>query len=125
MYASANPSLSSELSSRIELTSRREAVVVFGGGARSLFVRQLLADVLDRPIVVSPTSETALLGAAMLAGLGAGLYADLEEAKTIVREGAVVVHPEAEAAAVYSDLFPRYREAEELLLASGELGSKQ
>jgi sugar (pentulose or hexulose) kinase len=99
-----------------ELTTPRENVIVFGGGARSPFIQQLLANVLNRPVVVSSTSETALLGAAILAGLGCGIYGDLEEAKTIVRQGAQVVPPQPSAARDYHELFQSYRDFENHLL---------
>jgi xylulokinase len=114
--------LKSNLVTIEELTSPRENVIVFGGGARSPFIQQLLANVLNRPIVVSPTSETALLGAALLAGLGCGIYDDLEDAKMIVRQGAKVVSPQLSAARDYHELFQSYREFENHLLnfSSGE-----
>jgi sugar (pentulose or hexulose) kinase len=108
--------LKSNLVTIEELTSPRENVIVFGGGTRSLFIQQLLANVLDRPVVVSPTSETALLGAAILAGLGCGIYNDLDEAKTMVRQGAKVVSPQPSAARDYHELFQSYREFENHLL---------
>ena len=108
--------LKSNLVTIEELTSPRENVIVFGGGARSPFIQQLLANVLNRPVVVSPTSETALLGAAILAGLGCGIYDDLEDAKTIVRQGAQVVPPQPSAARDYHELFQSYREFENHLL---------
>jgi xylulokinase len=108
--------LKSNLVTIEELTSTRENVIVFGGGARSPFIQQLLADVLNRPVVVSPTSETALLGAAMLAGLGCGIYDGLEDAKTVVRQGAQIVPPQPSAAKDYHELFQSYRDFENHLL---------
>jgi sugar (pentulose or hexulose) kinase len=116
--------LKSNLDTIEELTSPRENVIIFGGGARSPFIQQLLANVLNRPVVVSPTSETALLGAAMLAGLGCGIYGDLEEAKTIVRQGAQVVPPQPLAARDYGELFQSYREFEDQLLNGSKGGEK-
>lgn len=108
--------LKSNLDTIEELTSPRENAIIFGGGARSPFIQQLLANVLNRPVVVSPTSETALLGAAMLAGLGCGIYDELEEAKTIVRRGARVVTPQPPIAREYHEIFHSYREFEDILL---------
>jgi L-xylulokinase len=55
-------------------------VRVCGGGARSADWTQLLADVLDLPIEVTDATESGTRGAAMLAGIGTGVYADLEDA---------------------------------------------
>ncbi|MCL6439475.1 MAG: carbohydrate kinase [Rubrobacteraceae bacterium] len=51
-----------------------------GGGARSPLWSQMFADVLSRPVEVTAAGETGALGAALLAGIGAGLYSSLEEA---------------------------------------------
>lgn len=43
-----------------------DTIVASGGAARSPFVRQVLADTVDRPVAVARTAEPVLLGAAML-----------------------------------------------------------
>ncbi len=95
-----------------ELTGKRERIVVFGGGARNQRLQQLIASVLGRPVVVSPTSETALLGAAMLAGVGTGIYRDLDEAKAVVRQSSTYRDPETQNIGRYQELYERYREIE-------------
>ncbi|MCH7721666.1 MAG: xylulokinase [Planctomycetes bacterium] len=49
-------------------------VRVSGGGARSRLWRQILADVFDAPIVTMDVSEGAAFGAALLAGVGGGVF---------------------------------------------------
>jgi len=51
-----------------------------GGGVRSRLWRQILADVLEAEIVTVNTSEGAAYGAALLAGVGAGVWADVPAA---------------------------------------------
>lgn len=59
-----------------------------GGGARSPFWRQMMADVFDCPIVTSINTEGPALGAAILAGCGVGMYSDIPTAcKSIVTTG--------------------------------------
>jgi xylulokinase len=48
-------------------------VVLTGGGARPDLVRQLLADVLGRPVRFLPVRSASAVGAALLAARGAGL----------------------------------------------------
>jgi L-xylulokinase len=55
-------------------------VRVCGGGARSADWTQLLADVLDLPVEITDAAEAGTRGAALLAGIGIGIYADPEEA---------------------------------------------
>ncbi|MCC6426420.1 MAG: xylulokinase [Phycisphaerales bacterium] len=53
-----------------------------GGGAKSELWRQLQADVFGCEVVVTNTEEGPALGAALLAGVGAGLWKSVEEATT-------------------------------------------
>ena len=41
---------------------------------------QMFADVLNRPVELTEVSELGALGAAMCAGIGAGLFADCNDA---------------------------------------------
>ena len=52
---------------------------VDGGMVENRLLLGLLADILDLRVERPQVSETTALGAAMLAGLGAGLYRDIEE----------------------------------------------
>ena len=56
-----------------------------GGMAANNFLAQDLADLLGVEIERPANIETSCLGAAMLAGIGAGLFASLEEAAAAVR----------------------------------------
>ncbi|MBI2680785.1 MAG: xylulokinase [Candidatus Solibacter usitatus] len=89
------------------------SVRVSGGGARSPFWRQLLADILAKPVVTLETQEGSAYGAALLALVGTGEYGSAAEAcRAVIRETATV-EPRAKevelykkAHAVYRDLYP-------------------
>jgi xylulokinase len=68
-----------------------EPVVLTGGGTRSVVVQQLLADVLRRPVRRLSLRSASAIGAAVLAGRGAGM--------DVVPEGlaGAVVAPRADA----------------------------
>ncbi len=51
-----------------------------GGGARSKFWRQLQADVYNHPVVTINATEGPAFGVALLAGVGAGVWKNVEEA---------------------------------------------
>ena len=51
-----------------------------GGGARSPFWRQMMADVFALPVRTVKNTEGPALGAAILGGVAAGLYADIPSA---------------------------------------------
>ena len=55
------------------------SVRVSGGGARSPFWRQMLADIFGRRVVVLETQEGSAYGAALLALVGTGGYASIGE----------------------------------------------
>jgi xylulokinase len=80
-----------------------------GGGARSVLWRQIQADVSGREMSVINVDEGAAFGAALLAGVGAGVYPDVVSA---CRQTIKVVHtlaPCAEAMARYEDYYQLYR----------------
>jgi xylulokinase len=86
-----------------------EQVRISGGGARSATWRQIMANVLGAELVTVNTTEGAAFGAALLAGVGAGLYASVPEAcqATIQLTGRTT--PEQRAMAEYERFYARYR----------------
>ncbi|MBL8507506.1 MAG: glycerol kinase GlpK [Chitinimonas sp.] len=64
---------------RADGTTLPAALRVDGGMAGNDWVMQFLADLLDTPVERPTITETTALGAAYMAGLGIGLYANLEE----------------------------------------------
>jgi len=67
-----------------QLISGREftKLVVVGGGTRNPQWLQIKADVLNCSLRIPPIEEASLLGAALCAGIGAGIYTSAEEAVT-------------------------------------------
>lgn len=87
-----------------------DEIRVVGGGARSPFWLQMKADVTGRPVRVLATDEATALGAAMLAGVGALTFRDLDEAvaRLTVLEPRVF-EPDRSTRAAYDDAYGRYR----------------
>jgi xylulokinase len=88
-------------------------VRVSGGGARSLLWRQILADVFDAELVTVNTTEGAAFGAALLAGVGTGVWPDVDAAcqATVKQTGYTRPIPETVARyergyALYKQLYP-------------------
>lgn len=73
-----------------------------GGGARSLFWRQILADVFGKRVARLETQEGSAYGAALLAMVGTGEYASVPEACAATIREADSVEPRAEESALYS-----------------------
>jgi xylulokinase len=90
------------------LTAPRQ-VRVAGGGAASPLWRQILADVLGVDLVTVTTSEGALYGAALLAGVGAGAWPDVATATAATIQLGPATQPDPRAAAVYDATYAQYR----------------
>jgi xylulokinase len=80
-----------------------------GGGTVSPLWRQILADVLGAEIASVNTSEGAAYGAGLLAAVGAGWFATVEEAAGACVTATPAAAPGPDAAA-YADLHAVYRE---------------
>jgi xylulokinase len=101
-----------------------EVVRITGGGARSPFWRQTLADMFDSPLEVQSTDEGPAFGAALLAAVGHGAFETIEETSALFRASGRVEPRKAgvavyqRGAAVFSDLYsalePIYDERLEL-----------
>jgi xylulokinase len=90
----------------IELTEMR----VMGGGAKSRLWNQIKADVTGLPVAVPKETETTALGAALLALIGIGTYASLQEACTHVVRIRERFEPRADAQTTYAELYQLYRQ---------------
>ncbi len=85
-------------------------VIVSGGGSVSPLWRQILADVFCLPVyTLSASGEGGAFGAAMAAGVGAGIFRDFDEAVSILKvEKETLPDPQNQAA--YRDGFSMYGE---------------
>ncbi len=81
-----------------------------GGSANSLLWTQMKSDITGKPIQVPDSDTATTLGAAILAGVGVGLYRDFEEAvdKTVTVKR--VHEPNQEVKAAYDKGYEIYLE---------------
>jgi sugar (pentulose or hexulose) kinase len=94
---------------------RVDAVPAVGGGTRSPVWNRIKADILQRPLEVLRFQETAALGAAAMAGVGAGVYDSAAAAVDALRGGQERdrIDPDPDRAAAYDRLYRVYRDAYE------------
>jgi autoinducer-2 kinase len=93
-----------------EITGRRFDEVVFtGGAAKGELWPQIMADVLGTPVQVPRVTESSALGAALAAGVGAGLFASLADVPGL-RARAREVAPRPAAVAAYQETYPAWQE---------------
>jgi len=81
---------------------------VSGGDARLGTWNQIKADVLGVPVVRVPGDATSA-GAALLAGLGVGIYRDAAEAVAIAARPETAIEPDPAVHQRYNELYPAYR----------------
>ena len=70
-----------------------DKIIVTGGGARNSFWLQNKADISGIPVVKSDLEETTALGAAILAGIGAGVYKDADDAYNSITKTETIIEP--------------------------------
>jgi xylulokinase len=87
-----------------------------GGGARSPLWRQIQADVYGNDVEILAAEEGAAYGAAILAGVGAGSWATVDEACDAVVRVAARVQPDHNSSSlmqrnylVYRSIYPALR----------------
>ncbi|HUT33609.1 MAG TPA: xylulokinase [Planctomycetota bacterium] len=105
-----------EIFRSIGVTSRQ--TLAAGGGARSAVWGQILADVLGTPLAPVEAAEPAACGAAILAGVGTGVFPSLEQGAARVARLGPTVEPIARNVAIYNErhaffqsLYPRLKDA--------------
>ncbi|MBO5923389.1 MAG: hypothetical protein J6Q81_02630 [Lentisphaeria bacterium] len=86
-----------------------------GGASHSKLWLQIKADVLNLPITVTECTEATSLGAAMLAAVAAGEYANFAEATANMVKTEFKVEPGADAG-IYEKYFRKYEEINQLVM---------
>jgi len=99
-----------------ELGVKVDGVVARGGGAKSTLWRQIQADIFNSKVLVVEVKEEAAFGAALLAGVGTGIYGNLQEAVEETVRVKDVEHPDLDRVKVYEHYYRKvYRRLYPLL----------
>ncbi len=85
-------------------------VIACGGATHSPLFMQIYADVIGQPIDTTRVTEASLLGSAIAAAVGSGLYADLTEAARAMVSISGEYQPDAERHQQYQFYAQQYRE---------------
>lgn len=86
------------------------SVRIVGGSTKSPFWCQMKADVLGKPLVATKNPEGAAIGAAMLAAVAEGNFANLDEAAEAMVELGATYEPDLNNKAAYDEAYARYYE---------------
>jgi xylulokinase len=87
-----------------------DVVNTIGGSARNLLWQELKANILGRPVELPDVEEATSKGAALLAGVGVGVYQDLSEASRRTHQIKTRLEPVPDLVERYNDIFPVYQQ---------------
>ncbi len=87
-----------------------ERTKICGGGAKSPLWCRIMANVLDMKVDLLAVEEGPALGGAMLAAVGCGAYASVEEAAAAIVSVAKTIEPEPELVAKYEERYQVFRQ---------------
>ena len=79
-----------------------------GGGSEYPAWRQMLADILNRELLIVDTPAASARGAALLGGIASGIWADALETASIAPHTSLVAIPDAGRVAMYNSVYARY-----------------
>ncbi len=85
-----------------------EAIYACGGGARSRLWLQIHADVCRVPILLTREPEATVLGTAICAAVGAGLFGSIQEASARMVTVTERIEPQPKNAEVYDFYYDKY-----------------
>ncbi len=88
-----------------------EGFLAAGNGLNSPIWRQITADILARPLRLSSSGEHTALGAALIAGIGAGIYPDFAALRTITTRPTTTTEPDTAHEAVYRQQYALFLQA--------------
>jgi len=82
-----------------------QSLSLLGGTTRLSLLNQIKADVLNRPVEVPEIPEAAAVGAALLAGMGSGVFASVTQALASLRYPTQTLEPTPAQASRYEHLY--------------------
>ena len=101
-------SLRHNLETAREAGADAQVLRAVGGSANSLLWTQIKADVTGKQVIVPYSDAATTLGAAILAGVGCGMYASFEEAVSLTVHETRRHEPNPEMKEIYDRGFSRY-----------------
>jgi xylulokinase len=93
-----------------ELKIPVEQIRASGGGSRSFFWRQIQSDIYGKDVVTLRESEGSAFGAALLAGVGSGIYSSVEESAREALQVRESLSPIEQNVRLYNQQYEVYRQ---------------
>jgi xylulokinase len=104
-----------EVAGKLYPDTKLKVMYAIGGGAKSPLFLSIKSDVLGLPVAKLKTSDSALIGSAVIAGYGVGLFDTIEEPILKVTKIEHTVQPNMDNHARYTPYFEVYKDVIELL----------
>lgn len=102
----------------MELNAPATAFYALGGGLTNGSIwRQIVTDVLDRPLRLPARRERAAAGSALLGGIAGGIYGNYTQAAEATAASYTFTAPDPTRAAVYREHYQQFVETYRLLIA--------
>ena len=92
-----------------EVLPSLDGLILAGGASKSELWCQIVADVANLPVRIPEVADLACVGAAVLAGVGCGVYKDTKEGYKSLAVNERVIYPDPERAKEYAALFEEYK----------------
>ena len=108
------------INSMVECGAVIDEVRILGGSTRSELWNQVQADMYGRPVSTLKMPDAAILGAAICAGVGSGLFSDIEAGVDSMVEISETYEPAAENVRIYEELYGVFCEIYEGLVPAYE-----
>ena len=93
----------------------RDGLKLTGGASRSEVWCQMVADIAGLPVRIPEVADMACVGAAILAGVGCGIYRDAAEGHAKLATGEKVLMPDPVRSEQYRALFSQYKRCADAL----------
>jgi xylulokinase len=92
-----------------ELGINSEKIVLIGGGSRSKIWKEIICDIFESPIITLKNEEGPAFGAALLSGVGCGIYKSVEDAVSKAVKQSSEIHPKSENSKIYRKSYEIYK----------------
>lgn len=89
---------------------KSDIIKITGGGAKNLPWVQMMADILNKPVEMVEVEEGPAYGAAIIAMVGVGEFASVEEACNNVIKTKQIIKPSSKNAVLYNNKYQKYND---------------
>jgi len=98
--------------------SKVDNIKIIGGGAKSDLWCSIIADVLGKKVIRFESSEVASRGAAIMAGVGSGIFESFRDGYQRMKGTSKSFFPDKKRAGIYNQIYKEYMRIESTIICS-------